>query len=113
MPPRCPTSSCRSWPRLWTRAPAGDRWLHEIKFDGYRTGARIEAGKVQMLTRKGLDWTAKFAPIAKALAKLPARTAYLDGEIVALGLLPGERIAVSNTFVLKAELGKAEAAHDD
>jgi ATP-dependent DNA ligase len=38
-----------------------------------------------MLTRKGLDWTERFAPIAQALAKLPARAAYLDGEIVVLG----------------------------
>jgi len=36
------------------RPPAGDRWVHEIKLDGYRTAARIEAGRVQMLTRKGL-----------------------------------------------------------
>jgi ATP-dependent DNA ligase len=49
---------------LVDRAPTGDLWLHEIKFDGYRIGARIEAGGIQMLTRKGIDWTARFAPIA-------------------------------------------------
>jgi bifunctional non-homologous end joining protein LigD len=67
---------------LADKAPAGDAWLHEIKLDGYRTAARIESGQVQMLTRKGLDWTARFGPIAKALADLSVKTAYLDGEIV-------------------------------
>jgi len=67
---------------LVTEAPVGDRWLHEIKFDGYRTEARIENGKVQMLTRTGLDWTKKFAPVGEALAGLPAKSALLDGEIV-------------------------------
>ena len=70
---------------LVDKAPAGDAWLHEIKLDGYRTAARMESGKVRMLTRKGLDWTERFAPIAQALAKLPTRAAYLDGEMVVLG----------------------------
>ena len=67
---------------LVTEAPGGERWLHEIKFDGYRTEARIEDGKVRMLTRTGLDWTKKFSPVAEALAGLPAKSALLDGEIV-------------------------------
>jgi cobalt-zinc-cadmium efflux system membrane fusion protein len=33
-------------------------------------------------------------------------------EIIS-GLSPGERIAIANSFVLKAELGKAEATHED
>jgi len=68
--------------QLVDRAPAGDRWLHEIKFDGYRTATRIEGSKVRMLTRKGLDWTANFQPIAQTLADLSVKPAYLDGEIV-------------------------------
>ena len=32
-------------------------WIHEIKFDGYRIQARLDHGKVRLLTRKGLDWT--------------------------------------------------------
>jgi bifunctional non-homologous end joining protein LigD len=67
---------------LVDKAPTGDAWLHEIKLDGYRTAARIESGTVRMLTRKGLDWTARFGPIARALAALSVKTAYLDGEVV-------------------------------
>jgi bifunctional non-homologous end joining protein LigD len=69
---------------LVDRAPDGGEWLHEIKYDGYRVAARLEDRSAPMLTRNALDWTAKFQPIAAAAAKLKARTAYLDGEIVVL-----------------------------
>ena len=36
------------------------RWVHEIKFDGYRLQARVDRGRVKLLTRSGLDWTTKF-----------------------------------------------------
>jgi bifunctional non-homologous end joining protein LigD len=62
--------------------PGGQRWIHEIKFDGYRIEARLDRGKVQLLTRKALDWTHRFDRIAKAVAALPAQTALLDGELV-------------------------------
>ena len=45
---------------LVDKVPEGDAWLHEIKLDGYRTAARIEGGKVRLLNRTGLDWTARF-----------------------------------------------------
>jgi bifunctional non-homologous end joining protein LigD len=70
---------------LVKKPPASDRWLHEIKFDGYRIVARIASGRVQMLTRGGLDWTDRFRPIAQAMSKLHARSAYLDGEIAVVG----------------------------
>ena len=69
---------------LVQRPPEGDAWLHEIKIDGYRVGARIEHGKVRLLTRHANDWTARFRPIAGVLADLKVRTAYLDGEIAVL-----------------------------
>lgn len=64
------------------RPPAGSGWAHEVKFDGYRLQIRVESGKAVIRTRKGLDWTRKFATIAKAAAKLP--DCMLDGEAVAL-----------------------------
>jgi bifunctional non-homologous end joining protein LigD len=67
---------------LHSAAPDGPEWLHEIKFDGYRIEARLQRGKVQLLTRKQLDWTRRFERIAKAVAGLPAETALLDGELV-------------------------------
>lgn len=73
-------------PMLATLAPAaptGERWLHEIKFDGYRLQARIEAGRVKLLTRSGLDWTAKFGKeVVATLRDLSVGSAILDGELV-------------------------------
>ncbi len=70
---------------LQEKPPAGERWLHEVKFDGYRLQARIDHGAVRLLTRSGLDWTERFgATLSKALAELPCATALIDGEVVAL-----------------------------
>ncbi len=71
---------------LEDRPPSGETWLHEVKFDGYRTQARIEHGQVKLLTRTGLDWTARFGKaMQSAFAGLPCETALIDGEIVVLG----------------------------
>jgi len=67
---------------LVDKAPDSARWIHEIKFDGYRIQARLDHGRVELLTRKGLDWTGKFPTVAEAIAKLPADTALIDGELV-------------------------------
>lgn len=70
---------------LQEKPPGGERWLHEVKFDGYRLQARIDHGAVRLLTRSGLDWTERFgATLSKALADLPCGTALIDGEVVAL-----------------------------
>jgi DNA ligase D-like protein (predicted ligase) len=71
--------------KLVERAPSGDGWVHEIKLDGYRMAARIDRGDVQLLTRSGLDWTEKYPETAKALAKLPVTSAYIDGELCGVG----------------------------
>ncbi|CAN7678978.1 DNA ligase D [Variovorax sp. LjRoot130] len=64
---------------------AADDWLYELKFDGYRLLARIDGDKVQCITRNGHGWSAKLPGLVKALAKLPTRSAWLDGEIVVHG----------------------------
>ncbi|HZC55973.1 MAG TPA: DNA ligase D [Xanthobacteraceae bacterium] len=63
-------------------APSGKNWLHEVKFDGYRIEARLDHGRVQLLTRKQLDWTHRFKPIAEAVRALDADTVLIDGELV-------------------------------
>jgi bifunctional non-homologous end joining protein LigD len=71
---------------LKPRTPAGRDWIHEIKYDGYRLQARLEKGKVVLLTRSGHDWTGKFGrDLPRALAALPAKQAILDGELVVEG----------------------------
>ena len=96
-------------PQLATRVarpPAGKDWLHEIKFDGYRVLARIDGGKVQLLTRRGHDWTNRFRPIPDALEKLDVGQALIDGEIVVMG-----DSGVSDFGKLQATLA-GEARHD-
>ena len=65
--------------------PVGDEWIHEIKFDGYRLAATLHRGRARLTTRNLLDWTERFAHVAEAVAQLPAGSAVLDGEVVALG----------------------------
>ncbi len=63
--------------------PAGNGWLHEMKYDGYRALVAIGEGGPRVYTRSGLDWTDKFTGIAEAAATLPAASALIDGEVVA------------------------------
>ena len=63
------------------KPPSGLQWLHEIKLDGFRMAARLDNGRVQLLTRTGLDWTGKYPSAVAALSKLSVKTAYLDGEL--------------------------------
>jgi bifunctional non-homologous end joining protein LigD len=62
--------------------PSSTGWLHELKLDGYRIQARKSGGRIQLLTRKGLDWTHRMQPIADAVARLSAASCTLDGEVV-------------------------------
>lgn len=64
------------------RPPPGAGWGHEIKFDGYRLQLRVADGKATLKTRKGLDWTTKFAAIARDALALP--DGIYDGEACAL-----------------------------
>src|SRR5205807_1641275 len=58
----------------------GSLYLFEVKFDGYRLLAVKAGGDVRLFSRKNLDWTSRFALIASAIAKLPAREVVIDGE---------------------------------
>ena len=71
-------------PTLVDVVPPGDAWLHELRLNGYRVGARVEEGRARLLTRDGEDWTERFAPLANALALLPVETAWVDGTVVVL-----------------------------
>jgi bifunctional non-homologous end joining protein LigD len=70
---------------LVDRAPPGDDWVYEIKFDGYRLLARIDGDDVTLFTRNGNDWTSKMKPLAAALRALKLPSGWLDGEIVVNG----------------------------
>ena len=71
-----------SLPEPTDKAPTGPKWVHEIKYDGYRTQARIDGSSVALLTRRRLDWTKRYSTIAAALKGLGLSSALLDGEII-------------------------------
>ncbi|WP_158879816.1 DNA ligase D [Rhodanobacter sp. L36] len=64
--------------------PAGDQWLHETKWDGYRLLVDLDNGRAKLRSRNDLDWTARVPHVVKAIEALPVRQARLDGELVAL-----------------------------
>jgi bifunctional non-homologous end joining protein LigD len=68
--------------KLVERPPSGDAWAHEAKLDGYRIQLRVADHEATLKTRKGLDWTDKFQPIADLAAKFP--NCIIDGEVAAL-----------------------------
>ena len=63
------------------KPPLGPQWVHEIKLAGFRMAARIDNGRVQLLTRTSLDWTNKYPGAIAALANVRVKTAYIDGEL--------------------------------
>ena len=85
--------------------PKGKEWLHEIKFDGYRTIAILEGGKARLLTRKGLDWTKRYGALAEALSEIPCKDAVIDGEVV----VPDER-GVTHFGALQDALANGESS---
>ena len=69
---------------LQDKPPAGEQWLHELKFDGYRMLCHLNRGSVRFFSRNKKDWTNKFPHLGKAIKEFPASAAILDGEVVAV-----------------------------
>jgi bifunctional non-homologous end joining protein LigD len=69
-------------PTLVERPPEGDGWLHEIKYDGYRTQVVVDGPNVRAFTRNGHDWTAKYPRIISAASQIACRSAVIDGEAI-------------------------------
>jgi bifunctional non-homologous end joining protein LigD len=69
---------------LVASAPDDDTWLHEVKYDGFRIGMRIDGKDVRLLTRNGLDWTSRFPSIVSAASALSTDAALIDGELALL-----------------------------
>jgi bifunctional non-homologous end joining protein LigD len=65
---------------LVEQAPSGAQWLHELKYDGYRIGCEIEGRRVRLHSRREREWTEAFPEIVEAAARLPVKSALLDGE---------------------------------
>lgn len=92
----------------------GAEWLFEIKWDGYRAVAFIENGRVRLVSRNQNELTARYPELKDLPQSVKAKTAILDGEVVALdeegrasfslmqqrtGFRPGGRRAATNADV--------------
>jgi bifunctional non-homologous end joining protein LigD len=64
------------------KVPSGTRWIHEIKFDGYRVQIHLANNAVKIFTRRGNDWTNRFKKVAHDAWRIKATSAVVDGEIV-------------------------------
>ncbi|AND92879.1 blr8022 [Bradyrhizobium diazoefficiens USDA 110] len=64
------------------KVPSGARWIHEIKFDGYRVQVQLANEAVRVFTRRGHDWTNRFKKVADDAWHIKAGSAIVDGEIV-------------------------------
>jgi bifunctional non-homologous end joining protein LigD len=64
------------------KVPSGDRWIHEIKFDGYRVQVHLVNETIKVFTRRGNDWTKRFKKVADEAWHITAGSAIIDGEIV-------------------------------
>jgi bifunctional non-homologous end joining protein LigD len=64
--------------------PPGNRWLHEMKYDGYRLEVAVGGGEARAYTRSGLDWSDRFNDIVAQAATLKVRSALIDGEAVVM-----------------------------
>jgi bifunctional non-homologous end joining protein LigD len=62
--------------------PSGDKWVHEIKFDGYRLQLHKKQNDIWAHTRRGYDWTKRFDKLVSAMWQLQAFDVVLDGEVI-------------------------------
>ena len=70
--------------KLVDTVPAGDRWIHEMKYDGYRILIAVGGGEARAYTRSGLDWSGRFPSVLSEARKLKVRSALIDGEAVVI-----------------------------
>lgn len=92
---------------LVDHVPEGNRWIHEMKYDGYRCLISVGGGSSHAFTRSGLDWTDKFQPIVTAAETLPLRSALIDGEVVVIDA-DGRTNFQTLQSAIKAEPGRLE-----
>lgn len=69
-------------PELVEQPPVGDGWSHEVKFDGYRTQHVKDVDGIHLHTKTGIDWTAKYRPLAAEAKSIEAESFTIEGETI-------------------------------
>jgi bifunctional non-homologous end joining protein LigD len=70
-------------PTLAKTPPVGPQWIHEVKFDGFRSQVHFDGDDITIYSRNGADFTRRFRRLKPAVASLPVRNAIIDREVVA------------------------------
>ncbi|MEO7973070.1 MAG: DNA ligase D [Thermoanaerobaculia bacterium] len=81
-PPSEAAAALFSLATLVSQPPAGNDWLHETKWDGYRLLAARQGDAVSLWSRSGADWSDRLPEITMALSELGGESALLDGELI-------------------------------
>ena len=76
-----PTRIVPMQPELASEPFHREGWVYEEKLDGWRMVAYKDGPRVRLVSRSGVDQTARFPGIAAAVAGLLAPTLILDGEV--------------------------------
>ncbi|MER9188274.1 ATP-dependent DNA ligase [Mesorhizobium australicum] len=71
-------------PELVDTPPQGDEWIHEIKFDGYRTQLIKDDDGIRLITKNGYDWTGRYIQLAGEAAAIEAKDFIIDGEAITI-----------------------------
>jgi bifunctional non-homologous end joining protein LigD len=87
---------------LKVNPPSGDRYVHEIKFDGYRLQAHLRGGLPTLYTRSGLNWTKRFPTVATGVGSIQATEAIIDGEVIS-----ADEKGAANFSALQDDLSKS------
>src|SRR5215211_3981097 len=82
MPPKPCNVPAFKIPVLSPAPITGRGWIHELKYDGYRTLLRLDRGQAQAFSRGGHDWTDKYSHVIESCRKLRCRSALIDGEVI-------------------------------
>ncbi len=69
-------------PTLVIEAPDGNDWLHEIKYDGFRTQLLLDGTHVRAFTRRGFNWSERYSLILSAARELDCSSAIIDGGMI-------------------------------
>lgn len=91
-------------PMLVANPPTDAGWQLEIKHDGYRAQAHVNAGAVRIYTKSGYDWAARMPKIRSALEALPVEAAVIDAEAVMVG-----EDGITDFFALHSALARKHA----
>jgi DNA ligase D-like protein (predicted ligase) len=94
-------------PQLVDTPPQGDDWLHEIKFDGYRTQVIKDKDGIRLITKNGCDWTGRYIQLAGEAEAIEAKDFIIDGEAITM-----DQAGLSDFHALQSAITSRKPSRD-